>query len=332
MQLRFTQTVVLLVGLGLATTGCGKYSLGSIRSLKAFKDGNEAYGKGDYRNAVGRYQEAVTQNPDLGFAYFFLGNSYDQMYKPARKGEAENDSYLPKAVENYKKAIEKLGNAQTPQEQQYRRLSYEYLIAAYGSDKLNDFAQAEPVAKQLIELEPGEPSNYQALAKLYEDQARVEDAEAMFKKAIEVKANDPVGYQLLAGFYNRQGQFDKTMEAFAQRANMEPNNPEAWHTIGTYIYDKVNRDTRLAPAQKAAYIKTGLDAEDKAIALNASYYEALTYKNLLIRQQAIIEKNPAVQKQLLAQADELRERALAAQQKQTAETKEKEAAKKASGK
>ncbi len=316
MQFRFTRMVVLVAGLAVATTACGKYSLSSIRSLKAFRDGIELYQKGDYSGASTLFDKSVQLNPDFGFSYFYLGNSYDNLYKPSRKGEAENDAYLPKAVENYRKAIDTLASSPEPQAAQFRKLSYEYLIAAYGSDKLNDFAKAEPVAKELIALEPNEPGNYQALAKLYEDQGMYDDAEAMFKKAIEVKPDDPISYQLLAGYYNRQGQFDKTMDAFGQRANMEPNNPEAWHVMGTFYYDKVLRDKSLSRAVATKYVLAGVEDEDKALALNPDYYNAVTYKSLLLRLQANLERRPAEQKRLLQQADDLRDKALDLQAKQ----------------
>jgi len=318
MQFRFTRVVVLVAGLAVATSACGKYSISSIRSLKAFKDGATLYQKGAYRDAAPLFENAISLNPDFGFSYFFLANSYDNQYKPARKGEPENDALLPKAVENYRKAIEKLKDSAEPQAAQFKKLSYEYLIAAYGSDKLNDFNQAEPVAKELIAMEPNEPGNYQAIAKLYEDQGQYDEAEAMFRKAVEVKTTDPLGYQLLAGYYNRQGQFDKTMEAFQQRASMEPNNPEAWHTMGTYYFDKGQRDKSLSKDVAKKYILAGLEAEDKAIALNPNYYEAVTYKNLLIRQEVYLEKDPAAQKRLLQEADQLRDRALALQKAQGA--------------
>lgn len=316
MQVRFIRAIVLVAVVAMSAAACGKYSISSIRSLKAFKDGLALYEKGDYRGAIPHFEESIGHNPEFGFSYFFLGNSYDSMYRPARKGEAENDSYLPKAVENYRKAIDKLAAETEPQTQQFRKLSYEYLIAAYGSDKLNDFAQAEPVAKELIALEPNEPSNYQALAKLYEDQGQYDEAEAMFRKAVEVKPNDPAGFQLLAGYFNRQGQFDKTMEAFQQRANLEPNNPEAWHTMGSYFYEKVFRDKSLSRDAAVKYVQAGLDAEEKALGINPEYFEAVTYKNLLIRLQANLERNPAEQKRLLAEADRLRDRALELQKKQ----------------
>lgn len=316
MQSRFARIAVLVVGLAVATSACGKYSISSIRSLKAFKDGIALYQKGAYRDAVPLFESAIDLNPNFGLSYFFLGNSYDSLYKPSHKGEADNDANLPKAVENYRKAIEKLANSNEPQAAQYRKLSYEYLIAAYGSDKLNDFSQAEPMAKELIALEPNEPGNYQALAKLYEDQGQYDEAEAMFRKAVDVKPDDPVGYQLLAGYYNRQGQFDKTMDAFQRRASMEPNNPEAWHTMGTFYFDKVQRDKSLSKDVAKGYLQSGIQAEDKALALNAAYYEAVTYKSLLLGLQATLEKDPATQKKLLAQAGQLRDQALALQKKQ----------------
>ena len=249
MQLRMTRMAVLILGLGLATAGCGKYSINNIRSLMAFRDGTELYKASNYKAAAEAYEQSIQYNPEFGFSYFYLGNSYDKQFKPARKGEADNDAFLPKAVENYRKAIDKLATSTEPQAAQIRKLSFEYLVAAYGSDRLNDFSKAEEVAKELIGTEPDEPANYQALGRLYEDQGRYEDAEAMFTKAAEVKPTDPVGYQLLAAYYNRQGEFDKTVAAFQKRADLEPTNPEAWHTMGTFYYDKALRDSRLTAAK-----------------------------------------------------------------------------------
>jgi tetratricopeptide (TPR) repeat protein len=137
-----------------------------------------------------------------------------------------------------------------------------------------------------------------------------------------VKPNDPAGYQLLAGYYNRQGRFDETMEAFLQRANMEPNNPEAWHTMGTYYYDKVSRDKSLNDAQARQYVLKGIEAEDKALALNHDYFDAVTFKSLLLRQQALHERSPAAQKNLLDEADRLRQRAEQLQAKQSGAAKQ----------
>ena len=113
----------------------------------------------------------------------------------------------------------------------------------------------------------------------------------------------------LAGFYNRQGEFEKTIEALQQRAQNEPNNPEAFYTMATYYWDKAYRDFRLPDADKIKYVQSGVDAVDKAISLKGDYMEALVYKNLLLRLQANLEKNPARQQALLKEADTFRNRA-----------------------
>jgi tetratricopeptide (TPR) repeat protein len=321
MQFRLSRMVVLVAALSVAAGACGRYSINSIRSAKAFQDGIGLYQRADYVPAAEHFEEAIRLNPDFPFSYFFLGNSYDKMYRPGRKGEAENDAYLEKAVENYRHSIERLKTpeaAEHEQAPQFLNLSYQYLIAAYGSDRLNDFTQAEAVAKELIATTPDEPGNYQALARLYQDQGRNEDAEAMFVKAVEVRPNDPVGYQMLANFYNQQGDFDKTIAAFQKRADLESNNPEAWHTIGTFYYDKALRDTRLPIDTFRKYVTSGIAAEDKALSLNDEYYEAVTFKGMLLGLQASREPNVATQKKLLAEATNLRERSLALKKKQDA--------------
>jgi hypothetical protein len=76
MQVRFTRLAVLVVALSAAAAGCGKYSISNIRSAKAFQDANALYTRGDYAGAAVKYQDSITLNPDLGFAYFFLGHSH----------------------------------------------------------------------------------------------------------------------------------------------------------------------------------------------------------------------------------------------------------------
>src|SRR4029079_8572085 len=130
MKARYTRLAVLMLALSVAGAGCGRYSISNIRSLKAFQDANALYKKAEYKQAIGEYERSIKFNPELGFAYFFLGNSYDNLYKPARKGEPENDANLGKAAENYRLAIQKLSGATDPKEIEIRKLTYEYLIAA----------------------------------------------------------------------------------------------------------------------------------------------------------------------------------------------------------
>jgi tetratricopeptide (TPR) repeat protein len=302
----------------LAMSGCSQFA--TLQARKAFKEANALYAQQEYRKAADKYEETITAAPDdpsLATAYFFLGNSYDNLYRPARKGEAANDELLTKAIDNYKLAAEKIPSE--PDElRKYRTLALQYLVSAYGSDKLNDPSQAEPVLLKMIELDPKDPSSYFYLGKLYEDSGSYDQAEATFLKAREVRPDDSAVYMQLAGYYNRQGEFEKTMEALHQRAAKEPDNPEAHYYIANYYWDKVFRDFRLREAEKRDYIGKGLDAVDKAIQLNPNYIEAITYRGLLLRLEANLEKSAERQKALLREAEELQQRARDLQKKRTA--------------
>ena len=304
---------VFVLGLSAVTAGCGKYSFRNLKAMKAFKEANDHYRSQRWREAIERYEAVIAANPDYETqpdflaTYFFLGNSYDNLFKPAKKGDAENDQYMTKAIQNYTIAAERSQNALI------KRRSLEYLVAAYASDKLDDPAQAEPIVQKMIALDPSEPTAYFQLSKIYEDAGRYDEAETTLLKARDARPNDPTVYTSIAGYYNRQGEFDKTMEAFNKAADLEPNNPQGYHMIGSYYQEKAAKDFRINDAQKREFVAKGIEAEDRALKLNPNYIEALVYKNILLRQQANLEKDPAKQKQLIAQADDLRSKAMALQ-------------------
>jgi tetratricopeptide (TPR) repeat protein len=147
------------------------------------------------------------------------------------------------------------------------------------------------------------------LANIYEQSGDYERAEQMLTKAREMRPNDSAVYMQLAGFYNRQGDFTKTMDALHARTEHEPTNPEAHYTVATYYWEKAYRDFTTPEADKVKFVQQGIQAVDEAIKLNPSYFEALTYKNLLLRVQANLEKNPARQQELLREANKFRDMA-----------------------
>ena len=299
---------------GVALTGCGQVE--ALQAKMAFKEANGLYQKQDYRAAMTKYEEALELDPDdpaLKNGYFFLANSADNLYRPARKGEPENDKLLEVAVTNYQRA------AQEATQPNIKNLAMQYLVAAYNSpDKLNDPGQAEPLLLKMIEMDPKDTQNIFALAKIYEDNGNYEQAEQMLIKAKDTSPNEPTVYMQLAGYYNRQGEFEKTIEALQERAAKEPNNPEAFYTIATYYWDKAYRDFRLPDAEKKKFVESGVEMVDKAISLRADYDEALVYKNLLLRLQANLEKDPGKQQALLREADQLRDKAQELRKQKTA--------------
>jgi tetratricopeptide (TPR) repeat protein len=304
--------VALTLGLSVAAAGCGKYSWGALKAQKAYKEANQLYQASQWKDAAAKYETAIASDPNKAEIFFYLGNCYDNMYKPSRQGEAENDAYIQKAIANYEKSAER------DPKPEMRKLALQYLVAAYGPDKLNAPEKAEPIVQKMISIEPNEPTNYFALAKIYEDGGRYEDAEKALLKAQEVKPNDPLVYTTISGFYNRQGDFPKTIEALQKAAQLEPKNPTGWQLVATYYWEKAYKDHRLSAPERKDYIAKGIEATDKALALNPDYSEALTYKNLLLRMQGNEETDMAKRAALYKQADDLRNRAIELNKKRTA--------------
>jgi tetratricopeptide (TPR) repeat protein len=304
--------VVITVAIGAA--GCGRYSVSALKAQKAYKDANEKYKGSDWKEAAAKYEYVLQQDPSRSEVYFFLANSYDNAYKPARAGEPENDALMQKAIENYQKA------AKLDTNPEMKKLAMQYLAAAYGPEKLNDPTKAEPVVQEMIQLSPNDPGNYFALAKIYEDAGRYEEAEQALLKAREVAPTDVTVYVTMSGFYNRQGDFEKTMEALNKAADIKPDDPQGHQLVAVYYWEKAQKDPRLTPVQKKDYIMKGIAATDRALKLNPDYIEALTYKNILLRMQGNLETDMGKRQQLYKQADDLRNRAMELSKKKTAGT------------
>jgi tetratricopeptide (TPR) repeat protein len=290
----------------LSTTACTQ--AGMLKALKNDKEANQAYQQGDYAKAAALYEEAIAAAPDeprIVSAYFFLGNSYDQMYRPSKKGDPANDSNLDKAVKYYDLASQKLEPNGNPP----RSLALKYLVATYGTEKLNDPVKAEPVVIRMIQLDPNDLENYFALANIYEQAGVYDEAEKMYLMAKNAKPNDATAYLQLSGFYQRQGEFDKQIESLVQRAEKEPTNPEAYQTIAGNYYNEVLHNGGLRENVKKEYIDKGLQASDKALQLKPDYADAMTFKGLLLRSEATIEKDPEKQKQLIKQGEDLSNKA-----------------------
>ncbi len=311
MSTRLTITrLAVLVGLSASLAACGQ-----LAAQKAFKDGVTAYQQQNYREAIDSLEGAVQEEFEYRpYAYFYLANSHDNAYRSTREGDPENDAHLPAAEKYYRLAYDTIDPASREgQGAIFKKRSLEFLVGVYGPGKLNDPEKAEAVGRQIVELDPEDVNNYFGLAKLYEDAGRVEEAEAMLLKARDVSPTTIDPYLQLAGFYNRRGEpgdFDKTMEAFESRIRIEPNNPEAYHTVAGYFEEKVRKDYTLSTAVKAEYIRRGLEAEDRALEIKSDYVDALVMKNLLLRQQALVERSPARQQELLREANELRDKAI----------------------
>lgn len=174
----------------------------------------------------------------------------------------------------------------------------------------SDPAAREAELTQRIAKFPNGMAAYRELSRLQEDRGASAEAEATLLRAKSIEPKDKSILNSLAAFYSRQGNFDKTIQSLEAVEQLDPTDPASPQTIATYYWEKSYRDQKVPPADRLRYALSGIAATDRALALKPDYVDALVYKNLLLRVQADLVTDPLEKKDLLAEADALRNRAL----------------------
>ena len=105
--------------------------------------GHDSYKAKNWQKAIDRYEAALAADRATFTAYFFLANSYDNLYDASRATNRPDRRHLLKAVEHYRNAAAR----ETDPDVQKR--AAEYLAAAYGPDKLNDPAEAQAIHRDM---------------------------------------------------------------------------------------------------------------------------------------------------------------------------------------
>ncbi len=161
--------------------------------------------------------------------------------------------------------------------------------------------------KQAIEATPTNRELYFSLAALQQARGAGREFEATLRSARQAFPNDIATLTMIARAYLRIGRFDDSIVALQEVAALDPANPASQHLIAVHYWEKAFKDAALTPAQKLAYIHSGIAATDKALAQDPDYVDSLIYKNILLRMEANLD--PVNAASLLVQADALRERA-----------------------
>jgi tetratricopeptide (TPR) repeat protein len=294
--------------LALPGLGCAR-----IRAKAAFKEGNRLYKEENFRKAIDEYKRAIEFAPDMAEAYFYLGSSYQALYRPGKEGE-ENKARLDAAIEVYRTALER-NRADTENLRKVRMSTLSALTGIYSDDPYKSFDEAYRYAQQLVQDNPTDPRNLFAMAALYEKFDKVAEAEEAYRKAFEVNPQDVKACNALAAFYNKplwegRSKFDDSIATLEKCAALAPEDPSGYYRIAQFFWDKAYRDPLLDDAQKDAYADKGLAEVDKALQLKPDHVDAIVYKGLLYRVKAQVSRNPRLRMQYLDQAQTLQKQAL----------------------
>ncbi len=94
----------------------------------------------------------------------------------------------------------------------------------------------------------------------------------------------------LAQYYAKDN-FQKALDTFLKIAELDPTK-EHWYTLGVVAWERSYKGgTMVSDEEREELIKKGLGWLDKALAIDPDYFEAISYVNLLHREQAKVYAN-----------------------------------------
>jgi len=174
-------------------------------------------------------------------------------------------------------------------------------FAQKAIDNLKQYAQAYPEDTKALEY----------LVSMYLNTERFDDAIAFYQNEL-LKRNpkDSKAMQSLAMLYFKKGDFDNGVLWLKKRLEIEGTNPEVYYLIGVQAWDRSYNYPDVDPALRTKIVDEGLQSLNKAVELKPDYFEAVSYINLLYREKAKIEPDPAKKQEYTDTANKYLQQAL----------------------
>jgi|CXWL01.1.fsa_nt_gi hypothetical protein len=104
-----------------------------------------------------------------------------------------------------------------------------------------------------------------------------------------------------------KAEFELGMATLERCVNAQPQDPIGFVVLARLLWDKAYRDPGLEDDEKLAHLEWGLRCTGRALALKKDLFEAILWRGLLLRVKAKVVSNEALQRQLDAEADALRD-------------------------
>ncbi|HEY0160078.1 MAG TPA: tetratricopeptide repeat protein [Thermoanaerobaculia bacterium] len=165
--------------------------------------------------------------------------------------------------------------------------------------------------RKYLRKKPDDRIAREALINLYLNADRTTEAINYFREWLQTHPNDLEAVRSVATLYSKQGNFNESLNWYEKITLIDSRNHESHYTYGVVCYEKVAKNPPADINERLAIIARGQKALQRAIALKKDYFEAMVYLSLLYRQQAPLETDPVKQQQLVAEADKVRNEAIA---------------------
>jgi len=201
-----------------------------------------------------------------------------------------------------------------------------YVPEDKSPDNVKNADAAVVELRKYLKNKPDDRIAREALINLYLNADRITEAINYFKDWLRTHPTDIEAVRSVATLYAKQGNFAESLNWYEKITLLDARNPEAFYTYGVVCYEKVAKNPPADMNERMQIIEKGKNALSKAITLKKDYFEAMVYLQLLYRQQAPLETDPAKQQALIADANRIRDEAVAIVRRKKAEAAAQQAA------
>lgn len=196
----------------------------------------------------------------------------------------------------------------------YKNIGLAYMgLYQPGSRHPKDLEYAQKAIdnlKRYITAHPEDKRATEFLVTMYNNSGRMDEALAFYQDFVGKNPGDSKALETMANLYFQKADFPHGVEMMEKAMKISGPKKESYELIAAQAWDKAHNFPELTPEQRQTVINQGIEAANKSLALDPNYIEGLTYINLLYREQAKIETEPAKAKEDMAKADDYRGKAL----------------------
>ena len=221
----------------------------------------------EYQKAIPLLKQAISIQPDFGFAYGQLAYCYIQL-------------------KLYQEAVDELSDKLLPK----KEYSTAYNLVGFAYENLAHLDEALVAYQKAVELDPNYVDAYSNMGFVYFDQEKYQKAVDAFKKAAELKPGDPVIFNNLGFSYEKLGQYDEAMQAYQEAVRVKPDYIKAHANIGYLYFDQEQYQKAVDAFKKSLE----LEPSDPAIlnTLGLSYENLKQYDNAIHAYQEAVRIKP----------------------------------------
>ncbi len=269
--MRFGQHPRALILFCLLLVGCSGGPLGGLQARLDLKAGNKSYIRGDFKEALRHYDEALRHAPRHALAALYRGYCNVNLFRMSEDQE-ERRRYADAAVQSFLKFLE-----------------------------VRDKSTKAPTQERIEQF----------ILTLYLDAGESDKALAFLEERLRRSPNDASALQMLSNIKSDLGDIPGALELFRRRIQMNPESPDAHHALAVFAWSVAYNSRLPDSLATNNMIDEGLQNAQEAMRLKPDYFDAITYANLLYREKAKRTQAPLLRQEYLTRADSLRDRAAA---------------------